>query len=259
MIADDRSHRETHVVAVEAGRGHLIQQGLEGVEVVRIDDRHGDLARRAVAVEVEVAEPLRHSDAAEPCSDHHHVHARRAPGPGRSAGNDRARVLGHPRDRTFVPILTEAVGGRSAGSSSGMSRRGRVLSMMRRRRHRARSEAAGDRQADPAPGSEWTHRRSLIAGPAIEAFEDAFSLVVGNARPGVDHVDERHGPVAAAPQCHGPGRRSVAERIAQQIGQHLCQPIAVTTDRERRRRIPDVDDEGDVRVVELRPAAVRRR
>ncbi len=102
MRANDGSHRETHVVAVEAGRGHLVQQRLKGVKVVRVDDRHGDLARGAGSVEIEFAEALRHSDATEPRSDHHHVHALRTPDCGRSVGD--GRVLGHPRNRIFVPI-----------------------------------------------------------------------------------------------------------------------------------------------------------
>ena len=100
MRADDRSHRKTDVVAVEAGRGHLVQQRLEGVEVVRIDDRHGDLTRCTVSVEIEFAEALRDSDSTEPRADHHHVNSLRA---ARRFGHG-VRLLGHPGDGISVPF-----------------------------------------------------------------------------------------------------------------------------------------------------------
>ena len=56
------AHRVGHVVGVQAGRGHLVEQRLEGVEVVGVDERHVDRG---------VAERLGRRQAAEAGADDH--------------------------------------------------------------------------------------------------------------------------------------------------------------------------------------------
>ena len=60
MATQQRAHGERDVAHVEAGRGHLVEQRLERVEVVLVDE--GDAY-------VGVAERAHHSGAPEPCSD----------------------------------------------------------------------------------------------------------------------------------------------------------------------------------------------
>jgi hypothetical protein len=66
LPAEDAADRVGDVVDVEARGGHLVQQRLEGVEVVGVDEHHVDRF---------VAEALHHGEAAEARADHHHAMA----------------------------------------------------------------------------------------------------------------------------------------------------------------------------------------
>jgi hypothetical protein len=63
VTCDDAAHRVRDVVGIEAGRRHLVEQRLEGVEVVRVD--HHDVDRRT-------GQALRDGEPAEPCAHHDH-------------------------------------------------------------------------------------------------------------------------------------------------------------------------------------------
>ena len=63
LAPEDAAHGVGDVVGVEAGGGHLVEQRLEGVVVVRVDQHHVD--RR-------LGQRLRRRQAAEPGPDHDH-------------------------------------------------------------------------------------------------------------------------------------------------------------------------------------------
>ena len=58
LAPEDAAHRVGDVVGVESGRGHLVQERLEGVEVVGVDHDHVDgLLAAAPCADREPAEP----------------------------------------------------------------------------------------------------------------------------------------------------------------------------------------------------------
>ena len=89
-------------------------------------------------------------------------------------------------------------------------------------------QAASDRQSDPPSGLARPG-----PGPSIEPFEDGFDLVDGNPRPGVDHVDECQRRSSTSTQGDRATGRGVAECVAEQVRQHLCQPPGVAANRDR--------------------------
>ena len=88
VAAEDGAHRIGDVGGVEPGRGHLVQQRLEGVEVVAVDDGHLD---RLVPEVPDGAEP---GEAGPDHDDAIHALRMARPGPRRNPGDGVLSDLG---------------------------------------------------------------------------------------------------------------------------------------------------------------------
>ena len=99
----DAAHRVGHVVGGESRRGHLVEQRLEGVEVVGVDE--GDVDGRSTKAP-------EHREASESCADDHNTMARRRTG-GRWRGHRlSSALLARRRTQPWCRRYRSLVGGR---------------------------------------------------------------------------------------------------------------------------------------------------
>ena len=92
-------------------------------------------------------------------------------------------------------------------------------------------DPASDGQAEAAPAVSC---RTSRVGP-VEALEHALRLILGDARAIVDHFKGHPSVPSARLDTNTPSSRRMPDRIGNEIGENLTEPLLVAVDGKRLR------------------------